>query len=163
MKCIEPIVVQSARKHGPGKPKDTSPACLCLKSLKMIFWNLKSQGTLNFDLKQYPWLKTEAIEGSVHSKVHFADKKRKENCPTIYIRKFIRDRVHSHIWLTASSYMTKYLRISSYIRNPFLIFDFAPDPFWISWYMRKFFFSFYQWFFTSRWTVPLTTYSFLRL
>jgi hypothetical protein len=25
-------------------------------------------------------------------------------------------------------YMVKYLRISSYIRKPFLIYDFAPDP-----------------------------------
>jgi hypothetical protein len=33
---------------------------------------------------------------------------------------------------TASSYMGKYLRISSYIRKPFLIYDFATAPFWIS-------------------------------
>ena len=38
--------------------------------------------------------------------------------------------------------MTKYLRISSYIRKPFLIHDFAPDPFWISLYMMKIIFSF---------------------
>jgi hypothetical protein len=30
---------------------------------------------------------------------------------------------------TASSYMDKYLRISSYIRKPFLIYDFATAPF----------------------------------
>jgi ankyrin repeat protein len=30
--------------------------------------------------------------------------------------------------LTASSYMVKYLRISSYIRKTFLIYDFATDP-----------------------------------
>jgi hypothetical protein len=30
--------------------------------------------------------------------------------------------------ITAASYMTKYLRISSYIRKPFLIYDFAPIP-----------------------------------
>ncbi len=29
----------------------------------------------------------------------------------------------------AKSYMVKYLRISSYIRKPFLIFDFAIAPF----------------------------------
>jgi hypothetical protein len=29
----------------------------------------------------------------------------------------------------ASSYMIKYLRISSYIRKPFLIYDFATAPF----------------------------------
>ncbi len=38
--------------------------------------------------------------------------------------------------------MTKYLRISSNIRKPFLIYDFATAPFWIC--MRKIFFSFYQ-------------------
>ncbi len=38
---------------------------------------------------------------------------------------------------TASSYMTKDLRISSYIRKPYLIYDFATAPFWISLFMRK--------------------------
>ncbi len=32
----------------------------------------------------------------------------------LYIRKFRRNRLKSHIWLTASSYMVKLLRISSY-------------------------------------------------
>jgi hypothetical protein len=45
-----------------------------------------------------------------------------------YIRKFRVEQLQSHIWLTASSYMGKYLRISSYIRKPFLIYDFAPAP-----------------------------------
>jgi hypothetical protein len=45
--------------------------------------------------------------------------------------------LQSPIWLTASSYMGKYLRISSYIRNPFLIYDFATDPMWISLHMSK--------------------------
>ncbi len=52
------------------------------------------------------------------------------------------DHVQSHIWLTASSYMGKNLRFSSYIRKPFLIYDFAPDPIWISLYVRIIFFSF---------------------
>ncbi len=38
--------------------------------------------------------------------------------------------------------MTKYLRIYSYIRKPFLIYDFATTPFWISLYTRKIVFSF---------------------
>ncbi len=39
--------------------------------------------------------------------------------------------------------MTKYLCISSYIK-PFLIYDFAPDPIWISFLIyKKFFFSFF--------------------
>ncbi len=42
--------------------------------------------------------------------------------------------------------MVKYLRISSYIRKPFLIYDFAPDPIWISiqYMWGKFSFLFYQ-------------------
>ncbi len=44
------------------------------------------------------------------------------------------EQLQSHIWLTASSYMGKYLRISSYIRKPFLINEFATAPLWISWY-----------------------------
>ena len=40
--------------------------------------------------------------------------------------------------------MVKYLRISSYIRKPFLIYDFATAPLWISLYMRKILFNFYQ-------------------
>ncbi len=34
------------------------------------------------------------------------------------------------------------LRISSYIRKHFLLYDFAPDPIWMSLYMRKVLFSF---------------------
>ncbi len=46
-------------------------------------------------------------------------------------------------WLTASSYMGKYLRISPYIRKPYLIYDFATAPIWISLFMRKIWFSFW--------------------
>ncbi len=62
-----------------------------------------------------------------------------------YIRKFRVEQLQSHIWLTASSYMGKYFRIlfiSSYIRKPLLIYDFATAPLWISLYMRKIWFSF---------------------
>ncbi len=64
------------------------------------------------------------------------------------IRKFRMEQLQNHTWLTASSYMGKYLRISSYIRKPFLIYDFATAPLWISLYMRKLWFSFlsvYKW------------------
>ncbi len=44
----------------------------------------------------------------------------------------------------AKSYMVKYLRISSYIKKPFLEYDLATNPNWISLYMRKFSFLFYQ-------------------
>jgi hypothetical protein len=47
-------------------------------------------------------------------------------------------QLQSHIGLTASSYMGKYLSIYSYIRKPLLIFDFATAPLW------KFDFLFYQ-------------------
>jgi hypothetical protein len=58
------------------------------------------------------------------------------------------EQLQSHIWLTASTYMVlkKYLRISSYIRKPFLIYEFATAPFWISLYIRKIWF-----FFISEW------------
>jgi hypothetical protein len=58
-----------------------------------------------------------------------------------------RDWVHCTVILyitngLLSSYMVKYLRISSYIRKPFLLYDFAPVPIQISLYMRKILFSF---------------------
>ncbi len=60
-----------------------------------------------------------------------------------YIRKFGMEQLQWHKWwLTASSDMGKYLRISSYIRKPFLIYDFATAPLWISLYTRKIWFSF---------------------
>ncbi len=59
-----------------------------------------------------------------------------------YIRKFRVEQLQSHIWIKASSYMGKYFCISSYIRKPFLIYDFATAPLWISLYMRKILFSF---------------------
>jgi hypothetical protein len=56
------------------------------------------------------------------------DKKKKKQLSS-YIKEFIWDQVQSHIWLPASSYMVKYLRISPYIRKLFqLIYDFAPIP-----------------------------------
>ncbi len=61
-----------------------------------------------------------------------------------YIRKFRMEQLQSHIWLTTSSYMRKYLHISPYIRKPFLIYDFAIAPLWTSLYMRTFVFLFYQ-------------------
>ncbi len=55
--------------------------------------------------------------------------------------------IHRHLYSsTASSSMVKYLRISSYIRKPFLVYDFATDPIWTSLYIycrRKISFSFY--------------------
>jgi hypothetical protein len=56
---------------------------------------------------------------------------------SLYIRKCRTEQLKSHIWLTASSYMGKYLRISSYIRKPFFLYDLATAPLWISLYTRK--------------------------
>jgi hypothetical protein len=62
-----------------------------------------------------------------------------------YIRKLTMEQLQNHMWLTASSYIGKYLRISSYIRKSFLIYDFATAPLWISLYMwSKSFVSFCQ-------------------
>jgi hypothetical protein len=62
-----------------------------------------------------------------------------------YKREFRMEQLQSHIWLrlTASSYMGKYLRVSSYIRKHCLIYDFATAPLWISLYMRKIWLSFF--------------------
>ncbi len=49
------------------------------------------------------------------------------------------EQLQSHVWLTASSYI---ITASSYIRKPFLIYDLAIDPLWISFYMRKIWFSY---------------------
>ncbi len=59
-------------------------------------------------------------------KQNFTDKKEKRI--SSYIRQSRREQLQSHICLTASSFMTKYLRISLYIRKPFLIYDFATTP-----------------------------------
>jgi hypothetical protein len=48
---------------------------------------------------------------------NYTDKKEKKIL--LIHKKIKRDRVQSHIWLTASSYMGKNLRNSSYIRGPF--------------------------------------------
>ncbi len=58
-----------------------------------------------------------------------------------YMRKFRREQLQSHAWLTASSIIydyRRYLRISSYIRKPFLIYDFATAPLWIYKYEDNF-------------------------
>jgi hypothetical protein len=61
------------------------------------------------------------------------------------IRKFRVEQLQSNIWLTASSYMGKYLRISSYIRNPFFIHIWLCNYSTMnSLYTRKFYFLFYQ-------------------
>ncbi len=62
------------------------------------------------------WEYINGIFGTVYSVKYTEDfyTNKKENNFSSYIRKSRRERLQSHIWLTASSYMTKYLRISSY-------------------------------------------------
>ncbi len=77
----------------------------------------------------------------------------KNNKPTLikkkikfysYIRKFIRERLQSHIWLSASSKMTKYLRISSYTvlesHSSFMTCNHSRLNFPYIWDIFKFFF-----------------------
>ncbi len=60
-----------------------------------------------------------------------------------YIGKFREEQLQNHIWLTASSYMGKYFRISSYIRKPFLMtLQLLHSEFPYLW--GKFSFLFYQ-------------------
>jgi len=58
-----------------------------------------------------------------------------------YIRKLRMVQLQSHLWVIASSYMVKYLRIASY-RKPFLIYEISTAPYWISLYLWKILFSF---------------------
>jgi hypothetical protein len=67
--------------------------------------------------------------------------KKRKKMPHIRTRKSRRERLQSHK-LTASSYMANYLRIASYVRKPFLIYDFATVPSEFL-YMRKSLFSFF--------------------
>ncbi len=75
---------------------------------------------------------------------YHTDKKENKIFLIYCIRKFRMEQLQSHIWLTASSYMGKYLRISSYIRKPFLIYDFATAPLEFEYKWGKFYFIFYQ-------------------
>ncbi len=54
------------------------------------------------------------------------DKKRKSKFPNI--RKFRTNRLQSHIWLTASSYMVKSFRISSLLGSPSSYMTLQPIP-----------------------------------
>jgi hypothetical protein len=72
--------------------------------------------------------------------IPYTDKK--ENKIFLIYKEIQKGAVAKSIWLTGSSYMTEYLRISSYIRKPFLLYDFATAPFWISLYLRKILFYF---------------------
>ncbi len=81
--------------------------------------------------------RTEGKDNSLFSvkAAHRRIKKRKYNFP--HILGNWEEIGCNSLWLTASSYMVKYLHISSYIRKSFLIYDFATDPIWIFLYVRK--------------------------
>jgi hypothetical protein len=53
---------------------------------------------------------------------------KKENKIFLIYKEIKSGAVASHIRLTASSYMGKYLRIYSYIRKPFFKYDFVTAP-----------------------------------
>ncbi len=93
--------------------------------------NFPIKGNFHWALTNVPW---------------YTDKKENQIFLIQFIRKFRVEQLQSHIWLTASSYMGKYLRISPYMRRPFLIYDFATGPLWISLYTvwGKFYFIFSQ-------------------
>ncbi len=81
------------------------------------------------------WALAFFVDGLGGGMVHTDKKKIKFSS---YIRQFRRDRLQSHIWLNASSYMVEFWRNSSYFRKPLLKYDFAPDP------ISEFRFLFYQ-------------------
>ncbi len=59
---------------------------------------------------------------------------KKENQIFLIYEEIQNGQLQCNIWLTASLYMVKYLRISSHIMKPFLIYDYATAPLWISLY-----------------------------
>ncbi len=75
------------------------------------------------------------------SSLLYTDKKIKFSS---YIKKFKVEQLQSHIWLTRPPHIWETLRISSYIRKPFLIYDFAIAPLWLPYIWGKFYFLFYQ-------------------
>ncbi len=85
--------------------------CVCLKD-----YNLDKLSGLNMSLAcrgDY------VVKPQVMPRPHnYTMIKKKKNFFS-YIKESWRERLQSHTWLTASSYMTKYLRISSHIRKPF--------------------------------------------
>ncbi len=92
--------------------------------------NVSREGEVNRDMER----------GSLSLWAGYTDKK--ENKIFLIFKEIQRDRAQSLIWLTAILHMVKKLHISSYIRNPFLLFMTLPIPSEFSAYMRKIFFSF---------------------
>ncbi len=85
--------------------------CVCFLSTKRS--NLIRNGVFR---NYYMWI----------SAVCRTDKKK--NLFSSYIRIFRRARLQSHIWLMASSYMVKYVRISSYTRSHSSSMTLQPIP-----------------------------------
>ncbi len=81
----------------------------CLGRWQMLCWCL----LLDFQPINFIRVTTCIYPTLIKKKIKFSS----------YIRKFRVEQLQSHIWLTASSYIGKYMRISSYIRKPFLIYD----------------------------------------
>ncbi len=92
---------------------------LCQHHVLLVTWNMSYSTFLTY-------FKLYVVNSAVHSAQCCTNRKKIKFYS--YARKFRMDRSHSHTWLTASSYMVKNLRISSYIRKLSHIYD----PIWIS-------------------------------
>ncbi len=85
------------------------------------------------------------IKTNLHS-WSYTDKKENQIFLIYCIRKSRVKQLQSHTWLTASSYMGKFFFAFPHILGSpsSYIYDFATAPLWISQYVRKFYFIFYQ-------------------
>ncbi len=98
---------------------------------------LWSEPKFYFHFRLFPHFLFLGREFHVMISVLYTDKK--ENKISLIYKKFRIEQLQRHIWLTASSY----------IRKPFLIYDFATAPLWIFFYMRKIRFSFLSVYYTT--------------
>jgi hypothetical protein len=108
-----------------------SPNVPTVQLIKVYFIFIHILNKITMDSYCNQWTPTVINDSNCN---HYTEKKKIKF--SSYIRKFRMEQLQSHIWLTASSYMGKYLRISSYTRKP-LQNEFATAPLWISLYMRK--------------------------
>jgi len=136
----ERIIMASEKLKGKGKGKQTGLAA-CMKGMRGGGWRnikktriLKKREKAKKDQQEEQRGKRGGEHTLIKKKIKFFS----------YVRKFRMEQLRSHKWLTVYSHMVKYLRISSYIRKPFIINDFETNPIWISLHIRKISFSFNQ-------------------
>ncbi len=90
---------------------------------KSIFGSFKTKFARN-DSKHYIFYKNSFSFSPKTSQSLYPTLIKKKIKFSSYIRKFRVEQLQSHIWLTASSYMEKYLRISSYKTLQLLHYEF---------------------------------------